>query len=44
MYLRADRDAYERYIKGDVFNAIRAEEDLKNVGSSDSESSGIHPH
>jgi hypothetical protein len=33
MNLRAE--AYERYIKGEVFNAIRADQDLKNVESRD---------
>ncbi len=35
MYLWADREAYERYIKGEVFNAIRADQNLKNVESRD---------
>ena len=35
LYLWADQEAYERYIKGEVFNAIRADQDLKNVESRD---------
>jgi len=31
----ADQEAYERYIKGEVFNAIKANENLKNVESRD---------
>ena len=35
MYLWADQEAYERYIKGEVFNAIKADQHLKNVESRD---------
>jgi hypothetical protein len=34
-YLRADQDAYERWIKGDIFNAIKADQNLENVESRD---------
>ena len=27
LYLWADQEAYERYIKGDIFNAIKADHD-----------------
>ncbi len=35
LYLWADQEAYERYIKGEVFNAIKADQNLKNVESRD---------
>src|SRR5881628_2248598 len=35
LYLWADQEAYERYIKGDVFNAIKADQNLENVESRD---------
>ena len=35
LYLWDDQEAYERYIKGEVFNAIKANEHLKNVESRD---------
>ena len=35
LYLWADQKAYERYIKGEVVNAIKADQDLKNVESRD---------
>ena len=35
LYLWADQEAYERYITGDVFNAIKADQNLKNVESRD---------
>jgi heme-degrading monooxygenase HmoA len=35
LYLWADQEDYERYIKGEVFNAIRADQHLKNVESRD---------
>jgi heme-degrading monooxygenase HmoA len=35
LYLWADQEAYERYIKGEVFNAIKADRHLKNVESRD---------
>ena len=31
LYLWAGQDDYERYIKGEVFNAIKADRNLKNV-------------
>jgi hypothetical protein len=35
LYLWADQESYERYIKGEVFNAIKADQNLKNVESRD---------
>jgi len=35
LYLWADQEAYERYIKGEVFNAIKTDGHLKNVESRD---------
>ena len=35
LYLWADQEAYERYIKGEVFNAIKTNPNLKNVESRD---------
>ena len=35
LYLWADQEAHERYIKGEIFNAIRADRHLKNVESRD---------
>ena len=35
LYLWDDQDAYERYIKGEVFNAIKADQNLNNVESRD---------
>lgn len=35
VYVWADQEAYERYIKGEVFNAIKADQNLKNVESRD---------
>jgi heme-degrading monooxygenase HmoA len=35
LYLWADQDAYERYIKGEVFNAIKANPNLETVESRD---------
>ena len=35
LYLWADQEAYERYIKGDVFSSIKANEHLKGVESRD---------
>jgi hypothetical protein len=35
LYVWADQEAYERYIKGEVFNAIKENEHLKNVESRD---------
>jgi len=35
LYLWADQEAHERYIKGEVFNAIMANSHLKNVESRD---------
>ena len=35
MYLWADQEAYERYIKGEVFNAIKSDQNLTNVESRD---------
>ena len=33
VYLWADHEAYERYIKGEIFSAIKADRNLKNVES-----------
>ena len=35
LYLWDDQEAYERYTKGEVFNAIKADQNLKNVESRD---------
>jgi hypothetical protein len=35
LYLWADQETYERYIKGEVFNAIKADQNLENVESRD---------
>jgi hypothetical protein len=35
LYLWADQESYERYIKGEVFNAIKADQNLENVESRD---------
>ena len=35
LYLWADQEAYERYIKGEVFQAIKANPHLKDVESRD---------
>src|SRR5204862_461702 len=35
LYLWDDQEAYERYIKGDVFNAIQADQTLENDESRD---------
>jgi heme-degrading monooxygenase HmoA len=35
MYLWADQEAYEGYIKGEVFNALKADQHLKNFESRD---------
>jgi heme-degrading monooxygenase HmoA len=35
LYLWDDQETYERYIKGEVFDAIKANEHLKNVESRD---------
>ena len=35
LYLWNDQEAYERYIKGEVFNAIKSDQNLKNVESRD---------
>ena len=35
LYLWDDQEAYEGYIKGEVFNAIKADTNLKNVESRD---------
>jgi hypothetical protein len=35
LYLWDDQEPYERYIKGEVFNAIKADQNLKNVESRD---------
>ena len=35
LYLWADQETYERYIEGDVFAAIKANEHLENVESRD---------
>jgi hypothetical protein len=35
LYLWADQEAYERYITGEVFNAIKANQHLENVESRD---------
>jgi hypothetical protein len=35
IYIWADQEAYEGYIKGEIFNAIKGDEHLKNVESRD---------
>ena len=35
LYIWADQEAYERYIKGEIFSAIKADHNLKNVESRD---------
>lgn len=35
MYVWADQEAYERYVKGEVFDAIRTNQNLKDVESRD---------
>jgi len=35
LYLWTDQEAYEGYIKGEVFNAIKADKNLENVESRD---------
>jgi heme-degrading monooxygenase HmoA len=35
LYIWADQDAYERYIKGEVFGAIKADQHMRNVESRD---------
>ena len=35
LYIWTDQEAYERYIKGEIFNAIKADQHLKNVESRD---------
>ena len=35
LYLWADQEAYERYIKGEIFNALKADQHLKNFESRD---------
>ncbi len=35
LYLWADQETYERYIKGEVFNAIKNNQHLENVESRD---------
>jgi heme-degrading monooxygenase HmoA len=35
LYLWADRETYERYVKGEVFNGIKANPHLENVESRD---------
>ena len=35
VYIWADQEAYERYIKGEIFSAIKADHNLKNVESRD---------
>ena len=35
VYLWADQEAYEGYIKGEVFNALKADQHLKNLESRD---------
>ena len=35
LYLWADQESYERYIKGEVFDAIKGNPHLKNVESRD---------
>ena len=35
LYLWADQETYERYVKGEVFNALRADQNLKDFDSRD---------
>jgi hypothetical protein len=35
LYLWADQEAYERYLKGEVFNAIKSNPHLENIESRD---------
>ena len=35
MYIWADQETYEGYINGEIFNAIKGDEHLKNVESHD---------
>jgi len=35
LYLWADQEAYERYIKGAIFNALKTDQHLKNFDSRD---------
>ena len=35
LYVWADREACERYIKGEIFNALKADQHLKNFESRD---------
>jgi len=35
VYIWADQETYEGYIKGEIFNAIKADRHLKNVESRD---------
>jgi len=35
MYLWSDQEAYERYIKGEIFDSIKGNEHLNNVESRD---------
>ena len=35
LYLWADQETYESYIKGEIFSAIKADQNLKNVESRD---------
>jgi len=35
LYLWADQETYERYVKGEVFNAIKTNQNLENVESRD---------
>jgi len=35
LYVWADQEAYERYIKGEIFNALKADQNLKNFESRD---------
>ena len=35
MYIWADQESYEGYIKGDIFNALRTDQHLKNFDSRD---------
>jgi heme-degrading monooxygenase HmoA len=35
LYVWADQESYERYIKGEIFNALKADKNLKNFESRD---------
>lgn len=35
VYLWADQETYESYVKGEIFNAIKSDQNLKNVESRD---------